>query len=103
MPNMLVTLDVSKLSGWFNTDACCRVTPRLAWRATQGGERREGVGGRGGGARSVHGGTDWTLGTARARGVRTSNMRIMSVMLDVSKLSGWLKAAAACRGRKQGV
>ena len=25
MKNMVVTLDVSKLSGWLNADACCRV------------------------------------------------------------------------------
>jgi len=31
------------------------------------------------------------------RGERTENMRIMVVTLEVSKLSGWLKAAAACR------
>eukprot|EP00964_Phaeocystis_antarctica_P046652 scaffold26979_cov53-Phaeocystis_antarctica.AAC.3 len=24
MPSMVVTLDVSKLSGWLNADACCR-------------------------------------------------------------------------------
>ena len=40
---MSVTLDVSKLSGWLNADAYCRVTPRRTWRATQGKERREGV------------------------------------------------------------
>ena len=28
---------------------------------------------------------------------RTRNMELMSVTLDVSKLSGWLKADAACR------
>ena len=41
-------------------------------------------------------------GRARAA-ERTQNMELMSVTLDVSKLTGWLKAAAACRGRKQGV
>ena len=33
----------------------------------------------------------------RARAERTSNMRLMSVTLEVSKLSGWLKAVADCR------
>jgi hypothetical protein len=28
MPCMVVTLDVSKLSGWLNADACCRVEGR---------------------------------------------------------------------------
>eukprot|EP00964_Phaeocystis_antarctica_P058050 scaffold34414_cov60-Phaeocystis_antarctica.AAC.5 len=36
-------------------------------------------------------------GGHRARAERTLNMRIMFVTLDVSKLSGWLKASAACR------
>ena len=36
------------------------------------------------------------LGT-RARAERTSNMRAMSVTLEVSKLSGWLNADAPCR------
>ena len=67
MPSMVVTLDVSKLSGWLNAYANCRVAPRHI----------EGTGGDGGclgdrgrcdGARSVHGETDSTLGTARARG-----------------------------------
>jgi hypothetical protein len=34
---------------------------------------------------------------ARARAERTSNMLIMLVTLEVSKLSGWLKAGACCR------
>jgi hypothetical protein len=33
----------------------------------------------------------------RARAERTSNMWLMSVTLEVSKLSGWLKADASCR------
>ena len=48
-------------------------------------------------ASGVHGeGSDSRLG-ARARAERTSNMRPMDVTLDVSKLSGWLNAVAACR------
>ena len=34
---------------------------------------------------------------ARARAERTSNMSLMFVTLDVSKLSGWLNASAYCR------
>ena len=37
----------------------------------------------------------------RARAVRTQNMRVMSVTLDVSRLSGWLKADALCRVKKE--
>jgi hypothetical protein len=33
----------------------------------------------------------------RARAERTLNMPLMSVTLDVSKLSGWLNADARCR------
>ena len=37
------------------------------------------------------------LGGPRARAERTSNMSLMYVTLEVSKLSGWLKADAYCR------
>eukprot|EP00964_Phaeocystis_antarctica_P046228 scaffold26680_cov52-Phaeocystis_antarctica.AAC.2 len=52
---MLVTLDVSKLSGWLNLYAACRVT-RTAHEAGRGvwAGRREG-GGRGGGANRMKG------------------------------------------------
>ena len=40
----------------------------------------------------------WGQGT---RGERTPNIQPMVVTLDVSKLTGWLKAAAFCRFRKQ--
>ena len=43
-----------------------------------------------------------TGGRARAA-ERTQNMPFMFVTRDVSKLTGWLKAAAACQGRKQGM
>ena len=36
-----------------------------------------------------------------ARAERTSNMRFMSVTLDVSKLSGWLSADACCRFKRR--
>jgi hypothetical protein len=39
----------------------------------------------------------------RARAERTSNMRLMSVTLEVSKLSGWLKADAYCRVEGEGM
>ena len=96
MPLMVVTLDVSKLSGWLNADASCRVTPRLVDGDTGGG-RREGAWGRCDGARSVHGGTDSTAGHGTRSGVRTASMLFMVVTLDVTKLSGWLNAFASCR------
>ena len=37
------------------------------------------------------------VGAKGTRGERTWNMRLMSVTLEVSKLSGWLKADARCR------
>ena len=44
MPPMSVTLDVSKLSGWLNADADCRVERRV-YDAQRGvSRRREGVG-----------------------------------------------------------
>jgi len=39
----------------------------------------------------------------RARAERTSNMAYMVVTLEVSKLSGWLKADAACRVEGEGM
>ena len=47
----------------------------------------------GGGARSVYGGPTSNLGAQQASG-RTESMLLMSVTLDVSKLSGWLNADA---------
>ena len=69
-------------------------------RATRGvgGREGEGVWGRWRCTQRVHGGTDWALGTARVRGEgRTLNIWLMSVTLDVSKVSGWLNAVASCR------
>ena len=93
---MVVTLDVSKLSGWLNADARCRVE-RRAYDAGKEVRvrRREGVGWR---RRNRHawGGPDSRL-WVRARAERTWNMKPMVVTLDVSKRSGWLNAAASCR------
>eukprot|EP00964_Phaeocystis_antarctica_P028340 scaffold15977_cov53-Phaeocystis_antarctica.AAC.3 len=104
MSFMSVTLDVSKLSGWLNAAAYCRV-------------ERRGV--RCGARCGPGGGRAWACGSARAactaRGPgcegwggracaeRTWNMLSMSVTLDVSKLSGWLKADAYCRVQRRGV
>ena len=39
----------------------------------------------------------------KARAVRTWNMAVMVVTLEVSKLSGWLKADADCRLEGEGM
>ena len=43
MERMSVTLDVSKLSGWLNANALCRVE-RRAYNAERGGSREAGGG-----------------------------------------------------------
>ena len=92
MDHMVVMLDVSKLSGWLNADAYCRVERRTC-DAGRGAAREAGGRWVGGDASGTHGeGPTQGLG-ARARAERTWNIYRMSVMLDVSKLSGWLNAA----------
>jgi len=54
MPRMLVTLDVSRLSGWLNANAACRIEGRgmrCGVRCGLGGGRAWG----GGGASGIHG------------------------------------------------
>ena len=80
-PNMLrmsVTLEVSKLSGWLNALACCRVEGRGTCDAGEArAGRREGVGRR---RRKRHARGGPTQGLeARARAERTSNMLPMFV------------------------
>ena len=81
MLTMFVTLDVSKLSGWLNTTACCRVEKR-AYDAGRGANQEAGgrganqeAGGRGvggGGASDMHGeGPTQGMWGARARAERT--------------------------------
>ena len=90
---MLVTLDVSRLSGWLNFSAPCRVA-RTAHEAGRGVDQQaKGLWARCAGASRMQGRLGWRFG-ARAR---TLNMPPMSVTLDVSKLSGWLNFSAACR------
>eukprot|EP00964_Phaeocystis_antarctica_P155937 scaffold125375_cov39-Phaeocystis_antarctica.AAC.1 len=101
---MSVTLDVSKLSGWLNADARCRVE-RRAYDAERGAGREAGRRGPAA-AHERHArreGPAVKAGGARACAERTKNMRLMSVTLDVSKLSGWLNADAACRVESRGV
>ena len=58
MYRMLVTLEVSKLSGWLNAFALCRESKGRAWmRGRQAGQA---AGGRGGGSLSdAQDGPDW--------------------------------------------
>jgi hypothetical protein len=94
MPNMVVTLDVSKLSGWLKKSAPCRVERRACDAGGERGGSRE-AGGPvvlwGHDKRGMHGDGSTQGLRARARAERTANMSLMSVTLEVSKLSGWLK------------
>ena len=102
---MVVTLDVSKLSGWLNADAPPHATCRVARRANDVGAR---CGPGGGGATvgwrrrkwHVRERLDSRLGP-RARIERTSNMLRMFLTLEVSKGSGWLNASTCCRGERR--
>ena len=93
MYDMSVTLDVSKLSGWLNAAASCRVARGgRGERGTACGarRRREGMGGSGGGASSVQGESQLRRvagqGGVGGRTERTINMYAMVVTLDVSQL-----------------
>ena len=59
--------------------------------------RREGLGCGGGTQEARTGMAQLKAWGPRARAERTKNMLLMSVTLEVSKLSGWLKAVADCR------
>ena len=56
----------------------------------------------GGGRLKPHAGKGSAGGRGRGEGTRTSNISSMLVTPDVSKLSGWLKAAAYCRVAREG-
>ena len=57
MAPMLVTLDVSKLSGWLNASASCRVQREGMLIGRQAGQETEGRGG--GGLSDARRGPDW--------------------------------------------
>ena len=103
MCGMVVTLDVSKLSGWLNAFAYCRVERagmRCGRRCGPEGGRASG----GGSAIGTHGeGPTQGCGGQGARAERTENIQPMVVTLDVSKLSGWLNAVADCRVERAGM
>ena len=98
---MVMTLEVSKLSGLLNADASCRVERRA--HAVQG----KVYGSAGGGWRvttwqaACRAALDCRFGAGQGE-ERTSNMKLMSVTLEVSKLSSWLNDDAACREPKEG-
>ena len=93
---MLVTLDVSRLSGWLNADAPCRVEGVLHDVGQGAGKETGGAWGEGC-ASSLQGKA--RLGAWHAR-VRTESMASMFVTLVVLRLSGWLNANACCRVKK---
>ena len=90
---MVVTLEVSKLSGSLNADAC-RAERRACGAGSGIRVEREVAGDRERPRRVGQGSTaNWGQGT----GGRTLNMLAMFVTLEVSKLSCWLNADAYCR------
>jgi hypothetical protein len=101
MKSMSVTLEVSRLSGWLNADASCRVRTGagrgVACTCGPGGGRSWGSGG---GASSVQG-NPTVKAAGRAGAERTRNMAYMVVTLEVSKLSGWLNADAPCQVERE--
>jgi len=96
---MSVTLEASKLSGWLKADACCRVEGRACDAGGRGASQEA----RGPGVwwrhdkRHAREKAQLKAWGPRARAERTSNIWYISVTLEVSKLSGWLKALAYCR------
>eukprot|EP00964_Phaeocystis_antarctica_P094002 scaffold60773_cov44-Phaeocystis_antarctica.AAC.5 len=104
MAPMFVTLEVSKLSGWLNTDASCMPrVERRAYGAGRGAGLEAGDGRRQTTAAhaTCKGGLDCRLGAGHGE-ERTKNIVPMSVTPEVSKLSGWLNADAACRESEGG-
>jgi len=97
---MVVTLEVSKLSGWLKANARCRVEGRAC---DAGGERCEPGSGRARGGvvaarqAACTGKVRLKAWGPRARAERTSNMELMVVTLEMSKLSGWLNNDARCQ------
>ena len=95
---MVVTLEVSKLSGWLNADANCRESKG---GHTVRGEVRPGRAADDRGASRVQEGLDCRLGAGHGE-ERTRNRLPIFVTLEVSKLSGWLNADADCRETEGG-
>ena len=104
MEPMFVTLDVSKLSGWLNRYAPCRVERRAhATREEVRPGRREGFGWRRRKRRERECSDSIKAGGGRARAERTANMPYMVVTLEVSQLEmSALNAVANCRVERDG-
>jgi hypothetical protein len=104
--NMLLmdlTLEVSKLSGRLKSAAHCRVQRGHPTQRETRVARRCGTEGRANQqrARDACGPARGSVGRRRRR-KRTLNMLLMSVTLEVSNFSGWLKALACCRVQRAG-
>ena len=84
MEFMFATLEVSKLSGWLNDDANCRVERRAydAGEVHLGGGRAWGSSG----ASGAQGGPDYKGWGQRVRAERTRNIWFMFVTLEVTQL-----------------
>ena len=96
-----VTLDVSKLSGWLNADANCRVE-RGAYEVGVRPVRRRRAAERRRRKRQQGKGPTVEIGRrVRAKSQRTESILLMVVTLDVSRLSGWLNADANCQVEKR--
>jgi len=76
MPRMVVTLEVSKLSGWLKADARCQVEGRACDAGGRGvrAARREGLWCGGGTTSGMHSTGMARLKGPRARAERTANM-----------------------------
>ena len=97
MRSMLVTLDVSQLSGWLNAAAFCRVRKRACGAGRGAGREVRGrVLGQRWRKRGAHA-EGPTEGRGPVQAERTKNMRSMVITLEKTKLSGWLNADACCR------
>ena len=81
MEYISVTLDVSKLSGWLNADAICRVMRRACEAGGMRAGRREGVGRRSGASRVQARACMGIRGGAGAE--RTLNMLFIFSTLEV--------------------
>ena len=110
---MVLTLGVSKFSGWLNANANCQAEGRYAtWGEVWAG-KREGVGRRFDGRKrhayaacgmrrhAACGMRGRDVGAQRGRAERTTNIPCMVVTLDVLKLSGWLNTDA-CTAEQKG-
>ena len=93
MSSMVVTLEVSRVSGWLKALAHYRVA---RWAYEAGGGACWEVRGQCAERRKRHCREGLSAGEVGAR-ARTLNMRSMVLTLDVSRVRGWLKLSAPCR------